>query len=158
MPKRSAGILLFRKISSHLEVMLVHPGGPFWVRKDEGSWSIPKGEFEESEDPLEAARREFEEETGVAPAGNFLPLSPVRQAGGKLVYAWALEADFDVSTLKSNSFPLEWPRGSGRYVEFPEVDRASWFSVNEARRRILKKQEPFLSEIEQKLERSPGKT
>ncbi len=156
MAKKSAGILLFRQISSNLEVMLVHPGGPFWAKKDESAWSIPKGEFEESEDPLEAARREFEEETGFAPTGDFLPLSPLRQPGGKLVYAWAIEGDFDVSSLKSNNFSLEWPPRSGRYKEFPEVDRACWFSLEEARRRILKGQAPFLSEIEQKLGESPS--
>jgi predicted NUDIX family NTP pyrophosphohydrolase len=151
MPKKSAGILLFRKTLFILEFMLVHPGGPFWAKKDEGAWSIPKGEFEESEDPLEAARREFEEETGLSLTGSFLPLSPLRQPGGKLVYAWAVEGDLDVSSLKSNTFSLEWPPKSGQYREFPEVDRACWFSLEEARRRILKGQEPFLSEVEQKL-------
>ena len=154
MPKKSGGILLYRQIASNLEVMLVHPGGPFWTKKDEGAWSIPKGEIEESEDPLEAARREFEEETGLAVAGDFLPLSPLRQPGGKVVSAWAIEGDFDVSNLRSNTFSLEWPPRSGRHREFPEVDRACWFSIEEARRRILKGQEPFLSEIEQKLEHS----
>jgi predicted NUDIX family NTP pyrophosphohydrolase len=152
MAKKSAGILLFRRISSHLEVMLVHPGGPFWAKKDEGAWSIPKGEFEAGEDPLEVARREFEEETGLAVKGDFLPLSVLRQPGGKLVHAWAIEGDFDVKNLKSNTFSLEWPPGSGRPKEFPEVDRAGWFSLEEARRKILKGQEPFLSEIEQKLQ------
>ena len=151
MPKKSAGILLFRRISSNLEVLLVHPGGLFWAKKDEGAWSIPKGEFVESENPLEAARREFEEETGHAISGNFLPLSPLLQPGGKIVHAWAVEGDFDVSNLKSNTFSLEWPPGSGRRKEFPEVDRASWFSLQEARRRILKGQEPFFSEIEEKM-------
>ena len=151
MQKKSAGILLYRQISSNLEVMLVHPGGPFWAKKDEGAWSIPKGEFEQSEDPLEVARREFEEETGLAVTGDFVPLSPLRQPGGKLVYAWAIERAFDVSNLKSNTFSLEWPPRSGRHREFPEVDRACWFPLEEARRRILKGQEPFLSELEQKL-------
>jgi predicted NUDIX family NTP pyrophosphohydrolase len=151
MPKKSAGIVLYRQISSNLEVMLVHPGGPFWAKKDEGAWSIPKGEFEEGEEPLQAAKREFEEETGFAVTGDFVPLSPLRQRGGKVVYAWAVEGDFDVSNLKSNTFTLEWPPGSGRSKEFPEVDRACWFPLEEARRRILTAQEPFLSELEQKL-------
>jgi len=151
MPKKSAGILLFRQVASYREVMLVHPGGPFWAKKDEGAWSIPKGEFEASEDPIEAARREFQEETGFALTGNYLPLSPLRQPGGKIIYAWAIEGDFDVSNLKSNTFSLEWPPKSGQHREFPEIDRASWFPLEEARRKILKGQEPFLSEIEEKL-------
>ncbi|MGB0062973.1 MAG: NUDIX domain-containing protein, partial [Terracidiphilus sp.] len=133
MPKQSAGLLLFRRSASPLEVMLVHPGGPFWAKKDEGAWSIPKGEFAEDEDPLAAARREFEEETGRAIAGDFLPLTPVRQSGGKIVYAWAIESDFEASSLKSNTFSMEWPPRSGRREEFPEVDRACWFSLMEAR-------------------------
>lgn len=151
MPKQSAGLLLFRRIESPIEVLLVHPGGPFWARKDEGAWSIPKGEFAEGEDPLQAARREFEEETGRAISGDSLPLTPVRQAGGKVVYAWAIESDFNVSNLKSNTFSMEWPPRSGRHEEFPEVDRACWFSLAEARRKILKGQEPLLIELERKL-------
>jgi predicted NUDIX family NTP pyrophosphohydrolase len=151
MAKKSAGILLFQRVSSGLEVMLVHPGGPFWAKKDEGAWSIPKGEFEEGEEPLQTARREFEEETGRAIKGEFLPLAPVRQAGGKVVHAWAVESDFDISTLKSNTFSMEWPPRSGRHQEFPEADRACWFSLAEARRRILKGHEPLLGELERKL-------
>jgi predicted NUDIX family NTP pyrophosphohydrolase len=151
MPKQSAGLLLFRRAGSIIEVLLVHPGGPFWAKRDEGAWSIPKGEFAEGEDPLQAARREFEEETGRAISGDSLPLTPVRQAGGKVVHAWAIESDFDVSSLKSNTFSMEWPPRSGRHQEFPEIDRACWFSLEEARRKILKGQEPLLLEFERKL-------
>jgi predicted NUDIX family NTP pyrophosphohydrolase len=149
--KRSAGLLLFRDRSGRLEVLLVHPGGPLWTKKDEGAWSIPKGEFGERDDPLEAARREFEEETGAAPAGETIPLSPLRQPSGKVVYAWAMKGDFDPAALKSNTFSMEWPPKSGRHQEFPEVDRAAWFAVDEARRWILKGQAPFLLELMQKL-------
>jgi predicted NUDIX family NTP pyrophosphohydrolase len=142
---------LFRDRSGRLEVLLVHPGGPLWVKKDEGAWSIPKGEFGERDDPLEAARREFEEETGAAPTGETIALSPLRQPSGKVVYAWAMKGDFDPAALKSNTFSLEWPPKSGRHQEFPEVDRGAWFAVDEARRRILKGQAPFLLELMQKL-------
>lgn len=151
MPKRSAGLLLFRGASGRLEVLLVHPGGPFWAKKDEGAWSIPKGEFAENESPLQAARREFEEETGFAPSGEVIPLEPLRLPGGKLVYAWAMRADFDPAALKSNLFCIEWPLKSGRRQEFPEVDRAAWFSLEAARRKILKGQAPFLLQLQQKL-------
>lgn len=155
MPKQSAGLLLFRRVDSHLEVLLVHPGGPFWARKDDGAWSIPKGEIAEDEERLQAAHREFEEETGCPIAsdlrGASLPLTPVKQAGGKTVYGWAIESDFDVSRLKSNTFSMEWPPRSGRHQEFPEVDRAGWFSVKEARQKILKGQEPLLLELARKL-------
>ncbi len=151
MPKRSAGLLLFREVSGHLEVLLVHPGGPFWASKDDGAWSIPKGEFGPDESPLEAARREFEEETGFAPSGEVIPLEPLRQPGGKLVFAWALRADFDPAALKSNTFSVEWPPNSGRRQEFPEVDRAAWFSLEAARRKILRGQAPFLRQLQQLL-------
>jgi predicted NUDIX family NTP pyrophosphohydrolase len=151
MPKQSAGLLLFRRTGLQVEVLLVHPGGPFWAKKDEGAWSIPKGEFAEGEDPLDAARREFEEETGRAISGDSLPLTPVRQAGGKTVHAWAIESDFDVATLKSNTFSMEWPPRSGRHQEFPEIDRACWFSLPDARRKILNGQEPLLLELERRL-------
>lgn len=155
MPKQSAGLLLFRWVGSEPEVLLVHPGGPFWAKKDEGAWSIPKGEIAEGENPLLAASREFEEETGHAiktdSVGDSLPLTPVKQAGGKVVYAWAIESDFDVETLKSNTFSMEWPPRSGRREEFPEVDRACWFSVEVPRRKILKGQEPLLLELERRL-------
>ncbi len=150
--KLSAGLLLFREISGDIEVLLVHPGGPFWAKKDDGAWSIPKGEFEEGEDPLEAAKREFEEETGtVPPLGEFIPLEPVRQASGKVVHAWAVNGDFDPSTMVSNTFTMEWPPRSGRQQEFPEVDRAEWLSLQGATRKILKGQAPLLRQLVEKL-------
>jgi predicted NUDIX family NTP pyrophosphohydrolase len=147
MPKTSAGILLYRHGEGGLEIFLVHPGGPFWARKDLGAWSIPKGEFTEPEDPLDAAVREFQEETGCGLEGPFEPLAPRKQAGGKIVHAWAVEGDLDSRQVRSNTFLLEWPRGSGRQKEFPEIDRAEWFDVEEARRRILPGQAGFLDEI-----------
>lgn len=156
MPKTSAGLLLFRETSGGLEVLLVHPGGPFWSRKDDGAWSIPKGEFEEGEDPLEAARREFEEETGASAPGEAIPLGALKQAGGKIVHAWAVRGDFDPDLLESNTFLLEWPPKSGRMREFPEVDRAGWFPLHEARRKILKGQAGFLERLQEKLGLSPG--
>ncbi|HEX6862560.1 MAG TPA: NUDIX domain-containing protein [Thermoanaerobaculia bacterium] len=151
MPKTSAGLLLFREASGGLEVLLVHPGGPFWSKKDEGAWSIPKGEFEEGEDPLEAARREFEEETGAAAQGEAIPLGSLRQSSGKIVHAWAVRGDLDPALLKSNVFLLEWPPKSGRMQEFPEVDRAGWFPVAAAKRKILKGQAGFLDQLQEKL-------
>jgi predicted NUDIX family NTP pyrophosphohydrolase len=130
-----------------VEVLLVHPGGPFWAKKDEGAWSIPKGEIGDGEDPLAAARREFEEETGVAPDGDFTPLGSLQQPGGKLVFAWALRCDLDPSALRSNSFSMEWPPKSGRQQEFPEVDRAAWFGLEAARLKILKGQAGFLDRL-----------
>jgi predicted NUDIX family NTP pyrophosphohydrolase len=147
MAKKSAGLLMFRRHAGQLEVLLVHPGGPFWVRKDAGAWSIPKGEIGENEDPLEAARREVEEETGARPQGEFVALAPVRQAGGKIVQAWAVESEFDPTALTSNSFEMEWPPRSGRQQSFPEVDRAAWFTLSAARRKILRGQLPLLDEI-----------
>jgi len=144
MPKKSAGLLLYRRNSSGLEVLLVHPGGPFWAKKDEGCWSIPKGEFGDDEEPLAAAKREFEEELGVPATGDFIPLEPVRQAGGKLVYAWAVRGDFDPAGLKSNTFSMQWPPRSGKVKEFPEVDRAAWFGIDAARSKILSRQAPLL--------------
>ena len=151
MPKLSAGLLLFRRTSPQIEVFLVHPGGPFWARKDEGAWSLPKGEYAGGEHPLDAARREFQEETGFDLDGDFLPLGEVRQSGGKLVTAWALEGDIDPSSVRSNTFSLEWPPKSGRTQEFPEVDRAAWFSLPAARAKLLKGQVPFLDRLEQRL-------
>jgi predicted NUDIX family NTP pyrophosphohydrolase len=151
MAKRSAGLLMYRTSSGRLEVLLVHPGGPFWARKDIGAWSIPKGEYEAGDDALQAARREFLEETGTTAAGPFLPLAAVRQASGKIVTAWACEGEFDPATLVSNEFELEWPARSGRMQRFPEVDRAGWFPLDEARRRILKGQLALLDELEEKL-------
>ena len=130
-----------------MEVFVVHPGGPFWAKKDLGSWSLPKGEYDESEEPLEAAKREFEEETGVAARGNFLELGEVKQAGGKVVSAWAFEGDCEPGKLTSNLCRVEWPPRSGRFIEFPEVDRGEWFSVDEAKERILKGQQPFLDRL-----------
>ena len=148
MPKTSAGLLLFRETSGELEVLLVHPGGPFWSKKDDGAWSIPKGEFEEGEDPLDAARREFVEETGAAAPGEAVPLGQIRQAGGKVVHAWAVRGDFDPALLRSNTFLLEWPPKSGRMREFPEVDRAGWFPIAVAKRKILKGQAEFLDRLQ----------
>ena len=147
MPKRSAGLLFYRTKGAATEVFLVHPGGPFWKNKDAGAWSIPKGEFEDNEEPLEAAKREFREETGLAATGEFLPLHPVRQPSGKVVYAWAQESSFDAEVVRSNSFSMEWPHGSGRIAEFPEVDRAAWFPIETAKEKILKGQMPFLDEL-----------
>jgi predicted NUDIX family NTP pyrophosphohydrolase len=146
--------LLFRETLSHLEVLLVHPGGPFWAKKDEGSWSIPKGEFEENEDPLTAAVREFEEETGFAVAGSPIPLEPLRQPSGKVVYAWAMKEDLDPARLKSNTFSMEWPPKSGRQQGFPEIDRAEWFTIELAIQKILKGQAGFLAQLQEKNHRS----
>jgi len=133
--------------------MLVHMGGPFWSRKDAGAWSIPKGEYGPGEDPLAAARREFTEETGLAPPpGEPLSLGAVRQGSGKLVEAWALEGDLDVSEIRSNLFELEWPRGSGRMREFPEVDRAGWFGLTSAAEKLVRAQVPFIERLERALE------
>jgi len=150
MSKRSAGLLLFRRVSQ-LELFLVHPGGPFWAKKDDGAWSLPKGEYAEDEDALRAAKREFQEETGVAVDGDFLPLGELRQPGGKMVTAWALERDMEPSLVKSNLFAMEWPPRSGRTQEFPEVDRAAWFPVAIARSKLLKGQVAFLDRLEEKL-------
>ena len=148
MPKKSAGLLLYRKVDSALEVFLVHPGGPFWAKKDDGAWSIPKGEFDEKEDPLEAAKREFREETGLVADGEFQPLKPIRQKGGKIAYAWAVQFDVDASAIKSNAFSIEWPPGSGRIREFPEIDRAEWFKIELAKHKILKSQLDLLEQLE----------
>jgi predicted NUDIX family NTP pyrophosphohydrolase len=148
MPKTAAGLLLYRRALAGPEVLLVHLGGPFWARKDLGSWSIPKGEVAPGEDLLSAARREFREETGMDPTGTPFPLGQVKQAGGKVVHAFALEGDFDPSSLKSNTFSVEWPKGSGQLRDFPEVDRAAWFALAEARRRILTTQVPLLDVLE----------
>ena len=129
-------------------MFLVHPGGPFWAKKDLGVWSVPKGEIDEGEDPLEAARREFEEETGFCPEGAFRELKPVRQRSGKVVHAWAVEGVCDASAIRSNTFSLEWPPRSGRWMDVPEVDRAGWFSIPEARDKILDGQRPLLAQLE----------
>jgi predicted NUDIX family NTP pyrophosphohydrolase len=150
MPRRSAGLLMYRRSGGTLEVLLVHPGGPFWMKKDAGAWSIPKGEYEAGEEALAAAAREFQEETGLVARGPYTPLTPIRQQGGKVVEAWAFEGDCDAGSLKSTTFSLEWPRGSGRRQEFPEVDRAGWFGLDEARRKILPAQAALLDELASK--------
>lgn len=151
MPKTSAGILLYRRKDNVLRVFLVHPGGPFFAKKDEEAWSVPKGELDEGEDALTAARREFEEETGCRPQGKFIPLSPVTQKGGKTVLAWAMEGDCDADTIRSNTFALEWPPKSGRVQDFPEVDRAGWFTVDEAKKKINPAQAALVDELLSKL-------
>lgn len=154
--KRSAGILLYRVNLSLVQVLLVHPGGPFWAKKDLGAWSIPKGEIEEGEDILNAARREVEEETGIAVSGSFIALQPVKQKAGKVVYAWALEHDLDPGLLKSNIFEMEWPPKSGVKKSFPEIDKAAWFGLDEAREKIIPGQQPLLEELVQKLDFPKG--
>jgi len=151
--KRSAGILLYRRRGSGLELLLVHPGGPFWAKKDVGAWMIPKGEYAEREDALTAAKRELEEETGLRADGDFLPLGELVQAGGKRVTAWALEGDFDPAALRSNTFEMEWPPRSGRRQSFPEVDRAQWFAPDEARTKILASQSEFIDRLLQAVRR-----
>lgn len=147
MAKQAAGILLYRQGPRGLEVLLAHPGGPLWARKDLGAWTIPKGQFGDGESALDAAKREFEEEMGSPAAGAFVELGSIKQPSGKVVYAFTAESDFDVNTVKSNLFALEWPPRSGRTGQFPEVDRAEWFGIDEARKRILKGQEPFLDRL-----------
>jgi predicted NUDIX family NTP pyrophosphohydrolase len=147
MPRQSAGILCHRRRSGKLEVLLVHPGGPYWKNKDEGAWSIPKGEFGDSDDPLEAAKREVTEEIGASLAGPFEALGSVRQPGGKVVHAWAVETDLDTAQVTSNTFVMEWPPKSGKTQAFPEVDRAEWFPMAEAERKILKGQLPLLQRL-----------
>jgi predicted NUDIX family NTP pyrophosphohydrolase len=149
MPKRSAGLLVYRVVDGEPEVLLVHPGGPYWAKKDDGSWSLPKGEYEPDEDPFEVAIREFREELGVDPPAAKEPMSlgEVRQPGGKIVSAWALPGDLDVAEVLSNVFSMEWPPRSGRMAEFPEVDRAGWFGLDEARERILPAQAPLLDRL-----------
>jgi len=144
--KKSAGLVLYREREG-LEVLLVHPGGPFWAQKDRGAWSIPKGEFDDTEDPLDAARREFQEETGFRPEGAFRPLAPVVQKSGKLVYAWAVEGNMNPDCISSNRFTMEWPPRSGRLAEFPEVDRAAFFPVESALEKINPAQAGFLLEL-----------
>jgi predicted NUDIX family NTP pyrophosphohydrolase len=149
--RQSAGLLLYRRNGDGVEVLLGHPGGPFWRNKDLGSWSIPKGLIAEGEKPLAAARREFTEETGHRPRGKSLPLGEARQPGGKRVQAWAVEGDWDAASLKSNMFEMEWPPRSGRRHSFPELDRAEWFDLAEAQAKILKGQAIFLTRLLEKL-------
>lgn len=149
---QSAGLVLYRQRDGKLEVLLVHPGGPFWQKRDEGVWSIPKGEFAENELGIEVARREFEEELGVAaPNGAASPLGEVRQAGGKIVHAWALPGDLDVTRTSSNTFELEWPPRSAKMQTFPEIDRAAWFGLDAARRKVLPAQRVFIDRLEEQL-------
>jgi predicted NUDIX family NTP pyrophosphohydrolase len=149
MVTRSAGLLLYRRSAGGgVEILIAHPGGPFWARKDDGAWSVPKGEYGDGDDPLSAAYREFREETGFpAPEGEAMPLGELRQPSGKRVIVWALEGDFDVSEAVSNTFELEWPRGSGTVREFPEVDRVEWVPLSVARVKLLRGQVPFLDEL-----------
>lgn len=150
MPKQSAGLLLYRKTAdaSVIEVLLAHPGGPFWRNKDEGAWTIPKGEFTDDEDPLAAAKREFEEELGSKPpAGDYIQLAPIKQKNGKIVHAWAVEGDIDPATLSSNTFEMEWPPKSGRTQLFPEVDRVAWFPPQVAKQKMLAGQPALIDEL-----------
>jgi predicted NUDIX family NTP pyrophosphohydrolase len=145
--KLSAGLLMFRRCDGQLQVLLAHPGGPFWKKKDEGAWSIPKGEYDEGEHPLDAAKREFEEETGINPRGEFIALDQIKQPSGKVISAWGFEGDCSPTDIRSNTFSMEWPPRSGLQQEFPEVDRADWFTVNDARKRIVKGQIGFLDRL-----------
>ncbi len=147
MPKSSAGILLFRRRQNGVEILLVHPGGPFWAKKDDGAWSIPKGEMESGEEPAVAAKREFEEETGAAVQGALIDLGRFRQPSGKVVAAFASEGDFDPASLQSNVFAMEWPPRSGKTAEFPEADRAAWFNLEAASSKIVKGQRPILAAL-----------
>ncbi len=151
MPRQSAGLLLYRRTGDGVEVLLVHPGGPYWSDRDDGAWTIPKGELEEDEEPLATARREFEEETGVGVTGEEIALNPVRQPGGKIVHAWAVDGDLDTAAVRSNTFSMEWPPRSGKRKEFPEIDRAEWFSLESARRKILEGQLDLLEQLEERL-------
>jgi predicted NUDIX family NTP pyrophosphohydrolase len=150
MDRKSAGLLMYRMRDGQVEVFLIHPGGPFWARKEEGAWSIPKGEFTD-ENPLDAAKREFQEETGFTASGDFRPLAPIKQTGGKTVYAWAFEGDCDAEAITSNTFSMEWPPHSGQSRTFPEADRAAWFLLPQARQKILKSQQPLLAQLERML-------
>lgn len=151
MGNKSAGILAYRKKGKDYEVFLVHPGGPYWENKEINAWSIPKGEFDEDEDPFFAAKREFKEETSFDISGKFTELKPVKQPGRKVVYTWAIEAELNASKIKSNTFELEWPPKSGKMKEFPEVDKAAWYPFKLAKEKILKGQIPILEQLERKL-------
>ena len=156
--KKTAGVLLYRRRNSALEVFLIHPGGPFWTKKDAGAWSVPKGEIDPGEEPLSAAKREFNEETGCSADGDFIALAPIKQPGGKLITVWAVEGECDPRTVKSNSFTIEWPPRSGKRAEFPEVDRAEWFTLEAAKEKILKGQIGFLVDLQNALgERQAGR-
>ena len=146
MAKQSAGLVVFRKQKNELQFFLVHPGGPFFARKDAGAWSIPKGEFDDSEEALAAAKREFKEETGIAMEGKFISLTPVKLKSGKQVHAWAVEGDLDETTIASNTFEIEWPPKSGKQKTFPEIDKAGWFNLKEAKEKINPAQVALLDE------------
>lgn len=154
MAKLSAGILLYRIREDALEVMLVHPGGPFWKNKDLGAWSIPKGEYQIGEDPLEHAKREFKEETGQSLKGKFTRLMPIKQAGGKIVTAFAVEGEIDVTKIKSNSIPIEWPPKSGKFEQIPEIDRGEWFDLETARHKLNPAQTGFIDQLQDLLSKS----
>lgn len=156
MARRSAGILLYRRTAAEPELFLVHPGGPFWAKKDDGAWSIPKGMADPGEDLLAAARREFAEETSFTVDGEFVPLGTYKQPGGKIVVAWAVEGDCDATAVRSNLCTIEWPPRSGRRMEIPEIDRAGWFDPETARRKILKGQKPIIEALLQRLREPPG--
>jgi predicted NUDIX family NTP pyrophosphohydrolase len=153
MPRLSAGLLCFRRDADAVRVLLVHPGGPLWAKKDEGAWSIPKGEPAPGESLRDAALRETSEEIGIMPAGDLIGLVPVRQAGGKMVHAWAVECDVDTAQIRSNEFEMEWPPKSGQMRAFPEIDRAGWFTLAEARTRMLAGQRPLLDQLTERLDR-----
>jgi predicted NUDIX family NTP pyrophosphohydrolase len=154
MPKTSAGLLLYRIRDGILEFLLVHPGGPFWKNKDAGAWTIPKGEIGDNEEPLAAAVREFKEELGFAPSGPFIELTPIKQQAGKLVHAWAFQAHCDPTQIKSNTFSMEWPPKSGKQAEFPEVDRAEFFNLEAAKKKINQAQISLLEELHRRLANS----
>ncbi len=149
--KKSAGILLYRFQNQELEVFLVHPGGPFWKNKDAGAWSIPKGEFSDDEEPLNAAIREFKEETGKEISGKFIELTARKQKAGKLIYAWAVEGDIDATTIQSNRFKMQWPPNSGKWQTVPEVDKGAWFCIKEAMQKINTAQGALINELAEKL-------
>lgn len=147
MPKQSAGILVYKYIDNQLQVFLVHPGGPFWAKKDGGVWSIPKGEYLDDEEPLSAAKREFQEETGQTIDGKFIQLNPVKLKSGKVVHCWAVEGDVDANNIVSNIFPIEWPYKSGKFIEIPEVDKGGWFDVETAKEKINIAQAVFIEQL-----------
>ncbi len=142
---------MYRRRADRVEVFLIHPGGPFWSGKDDGAWSIPKGEFTSEELPLDAAKREFHEETGFTVSGDFVALEPIKQAGGKIVHAWMVEGDCDATTVRSNAFSMEWPPRSGQWKTFPEVDRAGWFTLEQAELKMLQSQRPLLDQFRRRL-------
>jgi predicted NUDIX family NTP pyrophosphohydrolase len=146
--KKSAGILCYRWRGSHVDVFIVHPGGPFWKAKDKGAWSIPKGEYADGEDPLTAARREFQEETGIEAVGKFQPLQEIKLKSGKRILAWAVETDFDAANIVSNTFEMEWPLRSGRMQQFPEIDKGDWFTIAGARVKLNEAQAGLLDQLE----------